>query len=140
MLKLFTKVTAVAHAMHAMGKAHGFSEFFGVEDPIPYFMPGDNFNRGVRYSIDPLDRVRRPESAARRSHGNSIDSIVALVPRIDRFVGCKCIHLHFPYEIVNQHYRPFNRRSCEWPTGPVWYQVHLQGKRDAARAVGKGHS
>ena len=113
MLKLVVQTIALANSMHAMGDAHGFGEFFGVEDPSPDFMPDDNFHGGVRYAMDPVDRVRRPESAARRSHGNSIDSIVALVPWVNRFLRCEFAHRYSHSKTVDQHYKPRNRKSSK---------------------------
>jgi len=135
MLKLVVQAIALANSMHAMRDTHGFGEFFGVKDLSPDFMLGDNFHRGVRYATDPVDRVRRPESAARRSHGHSIDSIVALVPRVDRFLRCEFAHRYSLSRTVDQYYKPKNQKSSKRKLPSIKTRSILAGQLDSAIQV-----
>lgn len=123
MLTSGLQAIAFTNSLHSMRDAHQSREFrCGARMHIDFLQAG-GFLRRVSDASNAFDQISGPVPIAGHNDCQTVDSIVALIPRIDRFVGCECTHCHFPYEIVNQHYKPFNRRLSERITEAVQCQV-----------------
>ena len=106
---------AQADSIHAMGYAHDLGKLLGVKGPRLDLMQRDNFFGSVGYSVNPLNRVRRPKATSGGKNRKSVDTVVAFIPRIHRVAGCKCAHICFSNEINGRHYISKSQKPSEGP-------------------------
>jgi hypothetical protein len=130
MLRL--QAIAQANSIHAMGYAHDLGKLLGVKGPRLDFMERDNFFGSVGYSVNPLNRVRRPKATFGSKNRKSVDTVVAFIPRILRITGCKCAHACFSNEINGRYYISKSQKPSEGPQKSV--QGHVM-RFDSAPSV-----
>lgn len=111
MLTLSVQAIALTNSLDSIRDTHQFRELgSGAGLHVNFLETGSCFRR-VGDASNALDQIGRQVPAVRHKHGQTIDSVVTLIPRIDGLVSRECAHCHFPLEIVNHKYRLVNQMS-----------------------------
>jgi hypothetical protein len=104
MLTSRCQAIAFTNSLDSMRNGHQFGEFRRSAWPHIDFVQVGGSLRRIRDTTDALNQICRQVTIARRKYGQSVNSIVAFVPRVQAFLRKFRAHRQAPVRIDNEAY------------------------------------